>query len=114
MPEVGGKITAAEKEKIDAWLRTRWPHNYKCPICQSENWTLAEHFVELRTFSGGALMVGGPVYPNVLIISVPCGYSVLMNAGGTGIAFGPTPPDQKPVAEEQAPPAPERQDEKDV
>lgn len=80
MPDQEGKLTPAEKEKLEAWFRKNWKQDYKCPICDSVNWVSSEHVVETKIFRGGNLFIGGPTYLYIPITSIPCGYTVFLNA----------------------------------
>jgi len=51
-----------------------------CPMCGKGPWHVQNSAFELREFSGGDLLVGGPVIPVVPIVCASCGNTVLVNA----------------------------------
>src|SRR6266702_6975618 len=100
MPDVDGKLSAEEIQKIMAWL-AKYPKagNAVCPMCDSPNWIIGQHLVQPITQGPrAAIQLGGGVaYPQVMLISNPCGYTRLINAVVMGLMPGITsaPPDQK-------------------
>lgn len=97
MPDQEGKLTQTEKSRLADWYQKNWNQSFKCPVCQSDKWTTAEHTVEAPVYRGGTMIIGGePHYPLVAVFSIPCGYTVFMNAAIMGILDPPpgtpTPP----------------------
>jgi hypothetical protein len=84
MPDASGKLTAEEKSKVQGWLgRHGWPNNLRglCPICGKGGWVIAEHLVQPMSLGGNrALNIGGIGYPQVMVISESCGYTMYFNA----------------------------------
>lgn len=75
-------LEAATKEAKDralSWLNRRWPGDKSCPVCKNNFWTVTEP-LELRPYSGGGLVIGGPVYPLFGLICGSCGNTLLFNA----------------------------------
>jgi hypothetical protein len=95
MPDDLGLLSEAEKRQIIEKINKLWIGSAKnCPICQSNKWTLADHIVSSNIATAGAgLIVGGPTYPCVMLISEPCGYTIYFNAVVLGVV---TPPGGKP------------------
>jgi hypothetical protein len=94
MPDKDGKLTDEERQKVVAWV-TKYPAtpDARCPICGSPNWMVAEHLVQPITIGPGmGLQLGGLGYPQVQLISDPCGYTRLLNA----VMIGLLPPGEKP------------------
>ena len=57
----------------------------KCPICQSDQWELAQHFLTPIIVSPDAgLSLGNVAYPHLLLTS-PCGYAMFFNAMLAGV-----------------------------
>lgn len=69
-----------EIEKIASWLNKHWKGEKLCPICGNNNWNISQAVYELRTFHGGGLVVGGPVYPVIGIVCMVCGHTLFFNA----------------------------------
>lgn len=94
MPDVTGKLDATDVSKVIAWLDR---HGWKttgagCPICADRNWTIAEHLVQpLLTGGAGSIQMGGIGYPQVMMISSKCGYTMYLNA----VMIGLIPPLEK-------------------
>lgn len=88
MPGQDGKLTPDEYAKVREWLK-RFPEseNTACPVCKSQEWLIAEHVVQPITVThGNAFMMGGIGYPQVMLISLPCGYTRFMNSVVMGIS----------------------------
>jgi hypothetical protein len=82
MPDQSGKLTELEKQTIRGWLETRWKHPMPCPFCGDPSWVIADHLVLPITLGGNQdlLMGVGEGYPQVMVISAHCGYTVFLNA----------------------------------
>ncbi len=82
MPDKDGKLTHEDREKITAWLG-KYPKSSEspCPICGSSKWMIAERLVQPITIGPKmGLQLGGLGYPQVMLISDPCGYTRFLNA----------------------------------
>jgi len=66
-------------EKALGWLTKKWLDPKTCPICHQVNWTVGAVF-EMRPYSGGGLIVGGPIFPVSPVTCLNCGYTFFMNA----------------------------------
>lgn len=73
------------RDKVADWLKKNWKGAKQCPICHSNDWNIGSKPVEIREFSGGGLVVGGPVYPLVNVTCNVCGYTLLFNAIVSGL-----------------------------
>lgn len=60
-----------------------------CAQCGSTNWQVQDSIFELRQFSGGTLVVGGPLIPVVPVICQNCGNTVLVNGLIAGVVTRP-------------------------
>lgn len=67
-----------QRDAAGRWLREKWP-NPQCPMCFARNWHVAPT-AELRDFTGGDLVLGGPIIPVVPVVCTNCGNTVLVNA----------------------------------
>lgn len=79
-----GKLTGEQIRKARQWLVSKCPE-FKCPLCGSKAVEVHERVVELRTFNLGKLVIGGDVFPNILVICEQCGCSTLINAIMAGV-----------------------------
>lgn len=83
-------IIAMEKEdlveKFNDWLQQNHWSLPNCPISRKANWVLAEHIVEFHPYTGSGLVVGGSVYPVLMLICQDCGYTMFINAAIVGLA----------------------------
>ncbi len=101
MPGQDGKLTAEDRQKIAAWL-ARFPTgaDSACPMCGSTTWMIAEHLVQPITVGpGGNAFFGGVSYPQVMMISNPCGYTRTVNAVVMGVVVVPPIP---PIPEQSS------------
>ena len=72
-------------EKVHAWLEEKWEGPKTCPISGGRNWSIATEFVEFRPYSGGELVLGINVYPQVLVTCTECGYALTFSAFKMGL-----------------------------
>lgn len=78
-----------DKDKAVSWLNKHWQGNKLCPICSHNEWTVSDELAEIRPFKGGALTVGGSLYPLLVVTCATCGHTLLFNAVLSGLAQGP-------------------------
>ena len=90
MPDANGKLDTEEKARITKWINDKWHgNNQACPICGDTNWAIADHLVmPVVTGKDNSILLGGPVYPHVMLISPTCGYTMLVNAVVIGLVEG--------------------------
>jgi len=79
------KLSGEQMNKAIKWLNEHWKGDTKCMICQNNNWNISDIIFEFRAFSNGNLIVGGPVYPAIVVICTNCGLSLIFNAIHAGI-----------------------------
>lgn len=88
MPDASGKLSELEKQTIQDKIQKLWVGSAKnCPICGSNRWVIADHLVEpniTRGWGGGG-GITGPVYPMIMLVSEPCGYTIQFNAATLGV-----------------------------
>jgi hypothetical protein len=77
-------MTTEERERALAWVNRHWT-NKACPFHGPTHWRVDETLAEVRTFGRGALIVGGGVYPLVVVTCSICGYAVFVNALVAGV-----------------------------
>ena len=78
-----------EAQKLDVAkaqdaLRDLWK-DPRCPFSGHNQWTVARDYVELRPYFGGSMVVGGTVYPGVMVVCNGCGYMALFSAVKLGL-----------------------------
>lgn len=96
VPDLAERMRTYLDEKStedDAW---------KCPICGENSWGSGPAVGEIRSFSGGYALAGGPKYPVVVFTCHICGYMRLFNAMVAGVIELPTQEDDPPSAGEMA------------
>ncbi len=86
MPDSTGKLSKKEKLTIiDNFEHRGWPP-FKCPICRSDEWTVGDHLVQpLAVGCYNQVLFKGAAYPQVMLISKQCGYTMFINAVMAGI-----------------------------
>jgi hypothetical protein len=92
MPDEQGKLNQSETEKIRQWFKGHWTRDYHCPVCWTNEWLTAEHIVAPVAYSQGGMMIGGSVYPQIMVICKGCGHTLYFNAVMMGILPPPQPP----------------------
>ena len=86
MPNDQGVLSESEKRDAGERINKLWTGSKNCPICGSNKWIIADHLISSQIVTAGAgIMIGGPSYPAVLLISEPCGYTLQFNAVILGV-----------------------------
>ena len=80
-------ISAKEIATLNAWIarHTSLHGPVVCPVCRHSTWTVVDKVVEARPFTGGNMILGGPIYPLVMIMCTTCAYLFFFNAILTGV-----------------------------
>lgn len=79
-------MPAEKHEQIVQKLSATVPSIWKCPVCPTGLFGLANHFVSPTTLSqDGSVNLGGTVYPSILLICGTCGHTRLHNAVILGV-----------------------------
>jgi len=92
MPDEAGKLTADEKQLVNDWIEKNASLDLKCPVCGDSNWLVGDHLVQPLTLSARMnLMLSGPGYPQVMLISQKCGHTIFFNAVVIGLVKPPHP-----------------------
>lgn len=73
------KLAKDQKKKIQEWLEEKWTAPPGCPVCQTTNFTIADHLVTPTILADGGMMLGGPSYPQALLICDNCGHTRYFN-----------------------------------
>ena len=72
-------MAKVDSAKLLEHLRTKWTSK-PCPMCGGGPWNVQDSAFQITEFSGGSLVVGGPVIPVVPVVCGNCGNTVLVNA----------------------------------
>jgi hypothetical protein len=94
VPDSAGKLSPEEKQKALDWVNRHWEgRSQACPICGNSQWVIGEHLVQPITLGEKhhLMLGGGPGYPLIQVISIPCGYTVFVNAVIAGVVLGDVP-----------------------
>jgi len=86
MPDYNGVLTNEDRQKIDVWLKDNW-HAGKCPVCNQQNWVLADHVITPMLYTGVGITQGAG-YPQIMVICQHCGYTLYFNAVIVGVLQG--------------------------
>jgi hypothetical protein len=84
MPDLNGVLSSSEKQKIMDWVKSKARMRIECPLCLSNNWTVANHVVAPSVVNGSAVGMGAYPYPQAMLIS-ECGYTLFVNLVVVGI-----------------------------
>jgi hypothetical protein len=79
------KLTQDQYDKLTKFVEQKWQKPYQCPYCRSNNWNITHEVYQLTEFSGGNLVLGGPVVPLAPVTCNNCGHTVLLNALVAGV-----------------------------
>ena len=84
MPETipSYRLTEDQQKKALAWIDS---HLKKCPICSANQFSLNINAAEVRTFTSGALMAPGYVFPQLVVTCNKCAHTMLFNAVQAGV-----------------------------
>jgi len=98
MPDKEGRLTSEEKGRVVTRLQATWAGDaQKCPICGNPHWIISDHIVQPVTLgAGNSVMLGGVGYPQIMMISAGCGYTLYFNAVMLGI-IAPANPEGMPL-----------------
>ena len=95
-----GELTPQQVQKIVDWVKSHDKGGLTCPVCKSQKWTVGKHFVTPITLGPGlSTQLGGLTYPQIMLVSDECGFTLLMNAVVVGLLPSSTVtiPDVKPA-----------------
>ncbi len=81
-PEDPFAMSAEQSSDTLRWLVRFQVGRHKCPVCGDNNWQVSQHFVSPVVVSpeSGQVSLQGAVYPQILLTSAKCGYTMLFNA----------------------------------
>ena len=90
MPDASGILSAEDKQKVEEWLKAKWKSPAKCPVSKDNNWIIGDHVVTPMNYAASGAIIGGRVYPQVMLICGTCGHTMLFNA----VIIGIFPPEE--------------------
>ena len=68
------ELTAKQLAHIAGWIQSRAKHS-NCPVCDTNNWSLAPHVVSQHVIKqDGSVQLGGTQYPQVLMYCQNCSF----------------------------------------
>lgn len=85
MPDQNGRLTPEDQERVVSWLQARWGVTPECPFHGRTSWQIGETLVQTVQYSPSGFLVGGLVYPLIVVTCSTCGFTVLVNAVLAGI-----------------------------
>lgn len=86
MAEETAALTGEQKKAIADKLNQLWQGAKQCPVCGQAQWTVGDHLVTPTTLGpNNSVMLGGLSYPQVMVISNACGYTMFFNAIVLGV-----------------------------
>jgi len=103
MPDASGRLTPEDLAKIKEWWALHWKGEIICPICQSPNWATVPHLVNITRHAVDASVPGSVAYPQVAVMSIECGHTMLFNAQviGVGKSYDPAIDESLPAERPQ-------------
>ena len=85
MKEQDGRLSAADKNKVTAWLNEKGV-NHSCPVCGENEWIVGDHLLTgVLHFPDGGMSLGGAAYPTVILVCSNCAYTRHFMAGPIGL-----------------------------
>ena len=93
-------LTPKQLETILAKIQEKWKGPRSCPICTTDNWTLASHVTSPVRLagSGGSFQLGGRAYPSMQVVCTNCGFVHHFNLVVLGLYPLSTEPKTSPEA----------------
>jgi hypothetical protein len=77
-------MSKIDGNKMIAYLQEKW-RGRSCPMCGVTNWNVQDSTFEIRQFSEGNMVLGGPIIPVVPVVCNNCGNTILVNALMAGV-----------------------------
>ena len=69
-----------KQKKAMEWFENKWPEERRtCEICLQKTWTLAQDVVMPITYNNKGFQLGGPSYPQIMLICKNCGNTKYFN-----------------------------------
>lgn len=99
MSDDDGRLTPETLEKVQAWFKADGRKTAPCPFCGNPTWNVGAYVVAPVTMGKDRTMkLGGQAFPQVMLISEGCGYTIFFNA----VKMGLMPPAEETETAERA------------
>jgi hypothetical protein len=99
MPDLNGKLSDSEKEKILKWVKEKsskpqysstlttfgQQENMRCQVCGSRGWGLADHIVTPTVLNATGVGLMNPSYPQAMLLCNECGSTIYVNVARFGL-----------------------------
>src|SRR5262245_55207067 len=79
------QLTDEQKTKLLERLRAGAATPRPCDVCGHIEWELSDRIFELREFQRGTFVLGGSLYPVIVMTCKSCGVTRLLNAVVLGL-----------------------------
>jgi hypothetical protein len=73
------------KERAMEWLDKRWKREKRCPICQSNSWTVGDSLGVMLPMIDDKINPYAPTYPLFVVACTECAYTLFFNAVIAGL-----------------------------
>lgn len=74
------KLSEEHIEQFNKLVSEKWAGKKRCFFCEQDQWTLIPEVVQIKPCYRGGALLGGPVYPHVLLVCTNCGHTHFFNA----------------------------------
>jgi hypothetical protein len=88
MPDANGRLSPAEIEHIDRWVKRHAGGGYPmCPVCRTQSWLVQGHVTQgaKHPITDQFAVLSDMAFPHVGVICFTCGYTMFFNAGLMGL-----------------------------
>jgi hypothetical protein len=102
MPDEHGRLTEADNDLIERWWSQHSKDSVICSVCNTTNWRIAPHLVNIWSDAADANASNTPTYPHIIVTCKFCAHSIFFNAVQIGIAATYVPPAKRFTAGEAA------------
>ena len=73
------------KEQFVAFVNTKVPNSGVCKECGEKNIVVSDDIVTVPLFTSGGIALGGPAYPQAMLICTNCGNTRFFNVVVSGV-----------------------------
>ena len=74
MPDTQGYLSQPERQLIQKYLESKGAFG-ACPSCGHSSWDLANQLLNLIVYVPTGMTLGGPTYPQLVLVCTNCAYS---------------------------------------
>ena len=85
--DTSASLSEEDKQKIIEWLNEKMDQatGLICSICNTKKWIVGDDLVVAPVFKVSTIQIGGPAYPQAMLICRKCGHTVFVNAVRIGL-----------------------------